>query len=147
MAYSVKVLNHCACTTLALHTYVFATTDAFGSSDDEGTLFQNMYLGFVQKVIAAMVQGSRDVIMQIGGHDISCDSGGQAIGFKECVNALHKSVAGMLASEWDARHRLGSFCSSFARETLSLQDVVTFVLTFARLDKFIWEAGILNVLI
>ena len=128
------MLNRCVCTTLALHTYISLTVDQC-KSPGEAKLFEDMYLGLIRCAVAAM-PGSLEVIMRVGGHDIACDRGGQVTGFRQCLQTLHSNVSGMLTSEWEVRHQSGAFSANITRETLSLQDVVSFVLTFARHIEF-----------
>ena len=131
-------LNRCVCTTEALHTFMFVTVDQC-KGDEEAKQMQAAYAGLIQRSISTIKEAADGQII-VGGrgclspvqHSLQIDKGGQVIGFRQIIEKQHKSTRLMLSTEWGRQHDLGMLSSSLDRATLSLVDVVIFVMTLGR---------------
>ena len=123
-------LNRWVCTTVALHTFLFVTCDEC-KSHEEAKYVQDAYAGLLQRSIA-VIREPADGQVIVGHNTLTIDRGGQVTGFKQHIESQHASIHKMLLQEWSMQHEAGILSSSIDRETLSLLDVVTFVMTLGR---------------
>ena len=123
-------MNRWVCTTVALHTFLFVTGDEC-KSDGEAKYVQDAYAGLIQRSIAAIREPADGQVI-VGHNTLTIDRGGQVTGFRQHIESQHASVHTMLLREWSMQHIARKLSSSIDRETLSLLDVVTFVMTLRR---------------
>ena len=127
-----QVLNTPVFHTTALHAYIAASVDACKDAG-ESAAFVSMYKSLFACGLAATTTFEERQIV-VGDITLQVDFCGQVAGFLECVRqqSLHKSVSQMLLSTWEQLVIKGALSSAISRETLSANDVLTFLLTLRR---------------
>ena len=126
-----EYLNHNIASSIALYSYYARSIDRCRGPN--AMEFFMLSLTNVSACICSYIESAAEGTVELGTGAIVIDRQGQVAGFKACMSqGIHLTVQRLFLSAWQLQFNEGSLVSPLDRDTHSLQDILRFVLTFAR---------------